>query len=70
MWGLTQVDGLALEVEVLQHQKGAFLEGRVHPPVHLTALEVIPGGGVTEFTFTQLGHRKLNRLMKDKKGPE
>lgn len=44
LW-LTQVDGLALEVEVLQHQdKGAALRGRLHPSAHLTALDVISGG--------------------------
>lgn len=41
---LTQINGLALEVEVLQHQdKGAALGGWVNPSAHLAALDVIPG---------------------------
>lgn len=42
---LTQGDGLALKVEVLQHQdKGAALRCWLHPSAHLAALDVIPGG--------------------------
>lgn len=58
---LTQINGLALEVEVLQHQdKGAALRGWVDPSAHLAALDVIPGrreewGDMTEFSFTQTG---------------
>lgn len=56
--GLTQIDGLALKVEVLQHQdQGAALRGRLHPTAHLAALDVIPGGkdlgDTTEFSFPQ-----------------
>lgn len=41
---LTQINGLVLEVEVLQHQdKGAALGGWVNPSAHLAALDVIPG---------------------------
>lgn len=44
LW-LTQVDGLALKVEVLQHQdEVAALRGWLHPSAHLTALDVIPEG--------------------------
>ena len=44
LW-LTQIDGLALKVEVFQHQnKDAALRGGLHPTAHLAALDVIPGG--------------------------
>lgn len=44
LW-LTQIDGLALKVEVFQHQhKEAALRGGLHPTAHLAALDVIPGG--------------------------
>lgn len=68
LW-LTQIDGLALKVEVFQHQhKEAALRGGLHPTAHLAALDVIPGGEgwgrQNSMLYRLETHRKAHKVMK------
>lgn len=70
LW-LTQIDGLALKVEVFQHQhKKAALRGGLHPTAHLAALDVIPGGegwGRQNSTLYRLEtHRNAHKVIRNK----